>query len=147
MQVVNGRELGSRARSRALAVEIGGAVRVPGVVDAVGRHEPLDEVGNRLRQIGLFVAHRRRIVDIEEEVHLVDGRRLNLRSEARFRDRIARFDRSREATVRDAENRTHHGAESGARNDPRHRSLQGCRARPVGLATNHSCPGAREIVA
>ena len=44
-------------------------------VDAVGRHEARDQIGDGLGEVGLLVAHRRRVVDVEEEVDLVDGRR------------------------------------------------------------------------
>ena len=70
VQVVERLELGREA-DRAPPVRRG-AGHVPRGVDTVRVDEAIQEIGNGGREVGLLVTHRRRVVDVEQDVGPVD---------------------------------------------------------------------------
>ena len=117
VQVVNGRELRVRGPRAAVARDVGLSHHVAHAVDAVRRHEPGDKVRDGLREVRLLVTHRRRVVDVEQQVHLVDGRLLDRGDEVRLRDGVARLDRTREAPVDQRERTAYRDADGDAGHD------------------------------
>ena len=81
----------------------------------------VDEIGDRLLEVRLLVAHRRRVIDLEEEVDLVDRRLVVVGHVVGLGGRVRRRDRSIHAPcdTRDAQERRtqsnlpQHGQSSG----------------------------------
>ncbi len=91
-----------RERVARLQRRIDGVARV---VHAVRVQEAADEARHRVREDGLFVRHRRRVVDREQEIDLVDRGRHGL-GERRRVSRLDRVDRPTQAARRDEDDQT-----------------------------------------